>query len=265
MQPTLKQVYELIDSMASFSFSAEFDNSGIQCGDDTQSISRILLCVDCTEAVADEACEKGCDLILSHHPLIFPTIHRLWEQDGVEKILRRLIRRNTALVASHTNTDYAKSGLCEVLSQRFGLQNAEPVEPMGNDGDGYGRVGNIQPVTVKELAKFAKKALSANLVRFTGNPDRIVKRIAVLSGSGTSVLDACLLKDAECVITGDVRYSQGLAYDRQNLSIIDAGHYDTEKVILGQWQSHLQNGLNALKYDVDVVLTSAEADIFTQV
>jgi dinuclear metal center YbgI/SA1388 family protein len=265
MQPTLKQICEIIESIAPLGLCADYDNSGIQCGDYVQSIWRILLCVDCTEKVVDEAIEKHCELILSHHPLIFPTIHRLLEQDGAERTLRKLIRSNTALFASHTNTDNAKDGLCEELSRIFGLRNTEVVEPMGGYGDGYGRVGDIIEMSVEDLAKTAQKLLSATTVRFSGNPNRRVSKIAVLSGSGTSALDACLAKGAECAITGDVRYSQGIKYARENLSLIDAGHYDTEKVILGYWQSHLQNRLHALQYAVDVMIASSGEDIFSQV
>ncbi len=265
MQPTLKQINELMEEIAPLRLSAEFDNSGLQCGDWTQPVSRILLCVDCTEQVAEEAAALGCNLILSHHPLIFNPIRRLCEQDTLERILRNLIRNDIALLSSHTNTDYAKDGLCEVLSTIFGLENTEVVEPIGLNGDGYGRVGCIPETTVELLAIAAKSKLNATSVRYTGSGDKRITRLAVLSGSGTSALDACLATGAQCVITGDVRYSQGIEFARRELSIIDAGHYDTEKVILLPWFNHLQNRLYTLEYQVDLMISSTGADIFSQV
>lgn len=265
MQPTLKAINEILEETAPLHLSADFDNSGLQCGDWTQRVCRILLCVDCTEQVADEAIANKCDLILSHHPLILPNIRRLCEQDALQRILRKLIRNDIALIASHTNTDFAKTGLCDVLANLFDLKNAQVVEPIGFDGDGYGRIGDVQPVTVEQLAKDAKSKLSATTVRFTGDGSKTITRLAVLSGSGTSALDACVQKGAQCVITGDVKYSQGLIYQRVDLSIIDAGHYDTEKVILFPWQNHLQSRLDTLQYQVDLMVSSVGADIFSQV
>ncbi len=265
MQPTLKEINELLEETAPLALAADFDNSGLQCGDWTQRISRILLCVDCTEQIADEAIKNKCDLILSHHPLILPSISGLCEQDAVQRILRKLIRNDIALVASHTNTDVAKNGLCDVLAKLFDLKNTQVVEPIGTDGDGYGRIGDIKPVTLERLAKDAKEKLSATSVRFTGDGCKTITKLAVLSGSGTSALDACLQKGAQCVVTGDVKYSQGLVYQRVDLSIIDAGHYDTEKVILLPWQNHLQSRLDTLQYQVDLIVSSVGADIFSQV
>ena len=265
MQPTLRTIDDLMQQIAPLNLSAEFDNSGLQCGDWTQPISRILLCVDCTEQVADEAAALGCNLIIAHHPLLFTPLRRVCEQDGLERILRKLIRSDIALLASHTNTDYAKDGLCEVLSGLFGIVDAEVAEPVGVGGDGYGRVGNIPETSVEQLAIAAKRILSATSVRYTGSGDRRITRLAVLSGSGTSALGACLSLGAQCAITGDVRYSQGVEYARKELSIIDAGHYDTEKVILLVWLNHLQNRLHTLEYHVDLMISSAGADIFSQV
>ncbi len=265
MQPTLEQICAVMEEIAPLALSAEFDNSGLQCGDLAQPVSRILLCVDCTEDVVEEAKQKGCELILSHHPLIFPSVNQLCEQDGQTRILRKLIRYDIALVAAHTNMDFVRGGLCDVLANIFGIKDAEVVEPVGDAGDGYGRVGTIEKMTVDDLAKVAKRTLCATTVRYTGDGQREITRLVVLSGSGTSALDASLKKGAQCAITGDVKYSQGLSYHRMGLSVIDAGHYDTEKVILQPWQNYLQNRLFALEYQVDLMITSMGADIFTQV
>ncbi len=265
MHPSLEQICTVLEEIAPKALCADFDNSGLQCGDLAQGISRILLCVDCTQGVAEQAKAYGCELILSHHPLIFPSIKNLCEQEGVGRILRMLIRNNTALVAAHTNMDFVRGGLCDILADIFKLTDPQVIEPVGDKGDGYGRIGAVEPVTVYELAQFAKQALCATTVRYTGGGNRSVERLAVLSGRGASALDAALEKGAQCAITGDVKYSEGLTYCRQGLSLIDAGHYDTEKVILQPWRNYLQNKLNALQYKVDLMITSMGADVFTQV
>lgn len=265
MRPTLEQVYRVLDSMAPFALAAGFDNSGLLCGDWEMKVSRILLCVDCTKEVAQEAIDQGCDLIVSHHPLIFPSINRIIEQDGVGHILRMLILGNIGLVAMHTNADFARGGLCDALATMFNLREPLTVEPQNESGDGYGRMGTVAPVTVAALAALCKRKLEANTVRYSGSGDRVVQRVAVLSGSGSSAFEAALAVGAQCVITGDVKYSSAMEINRKGLSVIDAGHYDTEKVILLPWRNHLQKRFYALQYEVDLNITTAGADIFTQV
>jgi dinuclear metal center YbgI/SA1388 family protein len=265
MRATLAEILNVHEEMAPLSLSADYDNSGLQCGDLSSPVSRILLCLDCSMAVVEEAKDRGCEMILSHHPLIFPAIRSLCAQDGVGAILRELVRSDIALVSMHTNLDVAKNGVSDALAQVFGVGDGDIVEPAGGGDIGYGRVGDIEPIALARLAAFAKQALSAQTVRFIGQGDRVITRLAVLCGSGSAAFDAARTLGAQCAITGDVKYGAGWEAHLKNLAVIDAGHYDTEKVIFIPWQTHLQKRLNALKYDVDLMITSKGADIFTRV
>ncbi|MBQ9989079.1 MAG: Nif3-like dinuclear metal center hexameric protein [Clostridia bacterium] len=257
---TVKTVYECLDKIAPYALSESYDNSGLQCGDLTQTVTGILLCVDCTEAVVEEAAALGCELIVSHHPLIFPQIRSISEQDGVGRVLRQLIRKDIALISAHTNLDIVETGVCDAMADLVGLENRESIEKES----GYGRVGDIEPTTVYELAKKCAAVFEGNNVRFTGEGDRVVSRIALASGSGTGCAENALALGAQCLITGDVKYSQGFDFLRKGLSMIDAGHYDTEKVILPRLCNRLQTELAGVKWNVKLLITSKGKDVFTK-
>ena len=260
---TLSELNALIEQMAPSALCASLDNSGLQVGDLAQEITRILLCVDCTEAVVDEAIAGGFDCILSHHPWIFPSVSQLCEQQPHQRVLRKLIRHGIALIAAHTNLDAAPGGVCETLGQAMGLLDMQPVQ--AEDGGDFGRIGAIAPCTLRELAQRAKRVLDATCVRVAGDLDARIARLCVASGSGTSCMEDALQKGAQCIVTGDVRYHTALSYAARGLCIIDAGHYDTEKIVLPVWQSRLQTRFHALQYSVDLCVASSGADVFVQI
>lgn len=260
---TLSELQAVIEQMAPSELCASFDNSGLQVGDLSQKITRILLCVDCTEAVADEAIAGGFDCVLSHHPWIFPSVSRLCEQDAHQRVLRKLIRHDIALFAAHTNLDAAPDGVCETLARAMGIREMQPVQ--ADDGGDFGRIGAIAPCTLRELAQTAGRVLDATCVRVAGDLDTRITRLCVASGSGSSCMEDALQKGAQCIVTGDVRYHTALSYAARGLCIIDAGHYDTEKIVLPVWQSRLQTRFHALQYNVDLCVASSGADVFVQV
>ena len=133
----LTELMRYLDEFAPFALASGWDNSGLQIGDFSVPITGILLCVDCTDAVVQEAVEKRCELILSHHPLLFHPPKQIVEQFGSQRVMRRLIRHNIALVSTHTNLDYVEKGLCLAMAKTLGLSDIQPVIGPGEEDAGY--------------------------------------------------------------------------------------------------------------------------------
>lgn len=263
---SLTEILRLLDEFASFSLANERDNSGLQTGDFARPITRILLCVDCTEAVVEEAAEKGCELILSHHPLLYHPLKQVVEQYGQQRVVRRLIRHNIALISTHTNLDFAEQGLCLAMAQKLGLQDVQPVIGSEEEDAGYGRWGRVEPQPLKVLAQNAKRAFSATTVKYAGDPDTPVRTVMVASGSGLHVvLHRAMQWGCDAVVTADVAYNEALEAVAGGVCVVDAGHFDTEKSCCEIWTQTLQSRFDALQYSVRLYTAHTSTDVFKQV
>lgn len=125
----LKELLDLFENFAPGSLQESYDNSGLQLGSPTQEVTRGLICLDVTPSVITEAIEKGCDLVISHHPLIFNGLKRLTGQHYTERVIIEAIRNNIAIVSMHTNLDNVKKGVNYLLGSKMGLKNLEVLLP----------------------------------------------------------------------------------------------------------------------------------------
>lgn len=258
-----RSVIDIMEEIAPQELMMDFDNSGLQCGDVDMEVQGILLALDCTDAVVDEALRLGANVIITHHPLIFHPIKKVDKSNRVGRLLLRLIENRIGLFAAHTNLDIADGGICDELAGMFGMTGVEKVD-MTTEQDGYARVGDIVPRTVAELAADAKEKLNAKYVRYTGDSGRVVSRLCVASGSGSSCFGKALEMGAECVISGDIKHDVALDFPAMGLDIIDAGHFATENIILPRLLRHLQSGLDSIKY-ITVQIAETSVDAFTSV
>ena len=147
---TVQQIYEEMQRIAPLALAESWDNPGllVDCGG---KVSRVLVTLDITPEVVEEAARKGCGLIVSHHPVIFSPLKKLSGQD----VAFQLVKNGISAICMHTNLDAAEGGVNEVLAGIFGMREMEAF------AEGCGRVGSIEPVTVPELAKKAQKELAS--------------------------------------------------------------------------------------------------------
>ena len=266
---TLEAFVTLMEGIAPLALQEDFDHSGLQCGEMHQEIHTILLALDCTEAVVQEAIAKGAQLIVTHHPLLFHPIQDLTDQGYVQRILRKLVRHNIALFAAHTNLDNVDGGVCDALAHVFALENTEKILDSGmlfcGKPQGYGRIGDIPPVALRDFAAQAKQKLQAARVAFVGDPGRIISRLAVASGSGGVCFAQAAAMGADCILSAEIKHSVALEFAAQGVCLVDAGHYATEKVVLPVLQERLQSALIALQYTVSVLRADADRDVFAGV
>lgn len=244
---TLLDLRNVLDQKAPFSTALSFDNAGIVYGDPSREIRKVLLALDVTNAVIDEAETTGADLILSHHPAVFHAQKTFAPDDRIA----RLIRANIAAMAAHTNLDLAQGGVNDVLARAVGLNRIEPWT--GTDPDLIGRVGVLdRPTDLREFCTTVKKTLSANHLRFSdgGKP---VFRVALCSGSGGDQWEALVGTDVDTLLTGEAKYPHFLDAAQKGINVVEAGHFATEVIVLPV----LERWLKEADPSLEIVLSSA--------
>ena len=226
---TVFDLYSAIDQFAPFSLSMDFDNTGILVGDRHQPVSKVLLALDCTIDVVNYAKEIGAQLIITHHPVIFHPIKRVNE----DSVVYHLIRSQIAVISAHTNLDIAEGGVNDVLAQAIGLQNISGLELLDPAAQSYlGRIGTLSnPISASKFAALVKESLHALSVKFADAGNKIQK-VALCSGSGADCLASALAAGADALLTSEVKQHEYLNAAAAGISIFDAGHFDTEDIVI---------------------------------
>ncbi len=222
---TVAEIYELINSFAPFDRQESWDNSGILTGDKKSEVNSIMLCLDITKAVAIEAVKKGVSVVISHHPVIFSPLKSLDDQNPAVI----LASHGIASICMHTSFDVAKGGLNDFLIRKLNLCAVPDLAIECETG--LGRIAVLDnPCTVKELSQMVKEMLGCAFVRFN-LADKTVKKVGVISGSGSGYFKEARDKGCDALITGDVKHSDFIDAENSGFALVDAGHYYTENII----------------------------------
>ncbi|KUO74139.1 MAG: hypothetical protein APF77_11520 [Clostridia bacterium BRH_c25] len=358
----------ILDELAPKRLAESWDNVGLLVGDGKQKINKVMVCLDAPEWVVEEAVEKGVDMIILHHPLIFNGIKRVNSDTATGRKLLSLIKNNIALYCLHTNYDIAAGGLNDIFAKELGFLNSGVIEetyrekllklvvyvPSGHEdkvmnamcsaGAGYigkyssctfrtkgigtyepqegakpfigtpgslesaeefrmetivpeklmnkviremlkahpyeeaaydiyetknegrimglGRIAELEnETTLSSYAENVKTLLGADHVRFAGDSDRRIKKVALFNGSGNKFINDARFAGADVLVTGDMQYHGILDALEMGLCIIDAGHYATEKIMIKYITEYLKGKFQELKLDVEVVESSSNTEI----
>ena len=227
---TVSQLYDILNERIPAALSCEWDNDGAMCIPlPDHEIKRVLLALDITEAVVDRAIAEDYDLIVSHHPLLFHGFKHMTVDDPVARRTIKLCRAGIAAFSFHTRLDALQGGVNDVLAERLGLTD---VTPFG--GDGIGRTGTLAaPMSAEDFAALVADRLDAPAVTLAdaGKP---VARVAVLGGGGGDFMLDALAAGADAYVTGDAAHHHLVDAPERGISLIVAGHYHTEYLVLEQ-------------------------------
>lgn len=358
----------ILDTLAPRGLCESWDNVGLLVGDGKQKVKRVLVCLDVPEWVVEESVNKGVDMIVSHHPMIFNGIKKINTDNATGRKIMSLIKNNISLYCLHTNYDIVSGGLNDVFARELGFSDSVVIEetykeklfkiavyvPAGHEekvlkamcGAGAGYIGKYSSCTfrtkgigtflpqegakpyigtqgrfesaeeyrietivpeklikavVKEMLKVhpyeeaaydiyetknesramglgriaelenettlsvyandVKALLGADHIRFAGDPDKKVKKVALLNGSGNSFINCARFAGADVLISGDMQYHSILDALEMGLCVIDAGHYATEKIMIKCISEYLRSKLQELKYDADVIESDSNTEI----
>ena len=231
----IKEITDAIEQYAPLRLQEEWDNAGIQVGDPEAQVTGVLLCTDATEAVVAEAVSRGFNLVVSHHPLIFRGLKKIMGRTPVERTVAMAIKHDVTIYSAHTNMDSAWHGVSFRMADKIGMTDVEfldagHVDPYGEQDcatAGCGVIGNIEPMKATEVLARVKTAFEVGAVRYSGDGERIVTRVALCGGAGGFLLDKAVEQGAQLYVTADMRYHDFLD-NSQRIVVADIGHYESE-------------------------------------
>ncbi|MFV0396728.1 MAG: Nif3-like dinuclear metal center hexameric protein [Bacteroidales bacterium] len=239
----VKEIISLFESIAPLSLQEEYDNSGIQIGDIEKEISACLLCMDVTEEVIDEAIEKGCGMIISHHPLLFKPVKSITGASYVERCIIKAIKNEIAVYAGHTNFDKVHGGVSFLIGRKLGLTQMTPLAEEENQLDGLGVIGRLEnPISLGSFLQQVKTQLNLSTIRSSDQSERMIQRVALCGGSGSSLAKYAMAKKADLYLTADLSYHD-FYLNTPTFTVADFGHYESEYVIIDYFREIITNKL----------------------
>ena len=221
----MNDMIDVMEKIASPALAAEWDNSGLQVDAGKEEIKRILVALDITHAVIEEAKEKKVDLIITHHPLIFSPLHKVDNKTITGNYIVKLIQSGISVYSAHTNFDEAEGGNNDYIASLLKLAK---IKKFG--GNSMGRMGELfVKMSFEDVCSYVKDSLKLESMNIVGSPSAGIKKVGICSGSGGGMIDEAFDSGCELYITGDIKYHDALYASERGICLIDAGHYGTEK------------------------------------
>lgn len=224
------QISAAIEAFAPLSLQESYDNAGLQVGLPDAEVHAVLLCLDVTEEVVREALERKCDMIVSHHPLIFRGLKSLTGADATQRLAMLALREGISIYSAHTNLDAARGGVSHEMANMLNLRNVRVLHSEGNpdDATGIGVVGDITPTPRLEFLRRVKEKFGVASLRYGQQwPGIVVRRVALCGGSGAQFITDAIASGADLYITGDLKYHDFTSHGADIL-LADIGHYESE-------------------------------------
>ena len=265
------KIYQVVDALEHYAplpLQEGYDNAGLQVGlTEEVEVSGALLCLDVTEDVVDEAIRKGCNLIVSHHPLIFRKLARISDENYVQRTVRKAIKNDIAIVSMHTNMDAAKGGVNFKIAEKLGLRNLRffggEKEIDGVKG-GEGVIGEITDETdalhadgiaADDLVLMLRERFQAECVQCNQLLRRPIRKVALCGGAGSFLLDAAIAAGADAFITGEMHYHEFFGHE-QEIQICVIGHYQSEQFTSEIFRSIITEKCPGVKCEISEINTN---------
>ena len=248
---TVKNVFDFINSIAPFEKQCEWDNSGLIIGDPSQKIGKIGVVLDITADAIKYAAENGIDLIVSHHPVIFRAIKSVTADDPAYM----LIKSNISAICTHTSLDIAKGGVNDALADALGFEGAVPLSDSGETE--MIRICNTDEMNADTLAKLVAKKLSTCVTVADGN--KPITKVALCGGAGGDFLFDVAASGCDAFITGEAKHHEFLAAKELGLTLIAAGHFETENPVVDVLANRIKNNFDC---EIQIIPQSSPAKYF---
>ena len=265
------KIYQVVDALEHYAplpLQEGYDNAGLQVGlTEAVEVSGALLCLDVTEAVVDESIRKGCNLIVSHHPLIFRKLARISDENYVQRTVRKAIKNDITIVSMHTNMDAAKGGVNFKIAEKLGLRNLRffggEKEIDGVKG-GEGVIGEITDETdtlhadgiaADDLVLMLRERFQAECVQCNQLLRRPIRKVALCGGAGSFLLDAAIAAGADAFITGEMHYHEFFGHE-QEIQICVIGHYQSEQFTSEIFRSIITEKCPGVKCEISEINTN---------
>jgi len=230
----LKDILAYVGQFAPWELAEPWDNVGLMVGNPDQEATGLLIALDPTLQVIEEAILKKANIILTHHPLIFHPLKSINTATSLGQFLKKALVHDIAVVSCHTNLDIISDGVSDALARALYLRNTRPLTLTGNRPDqGFGKIGNLpKPMQGESFIHFVAQRLKLQAMIIAGPQPETVSTIAVCGGSGSDLAEAALQAGANVYITAELKHSVARWAEDNGLCIIDAGHFATENIII---------------------------------
>lgn len=261
---SLNEIVDSIESLWPLSGAEEWDAPGVISGSGTAQVSRVLLTVDVTEEVINEAIDGEFDLVIAHHPLLMRGVKTLAEETSKGAILAKAIRNGVAIYAAHTNADIVATGVSACLAARLGLTDLTPLVPTNSPSVGHGRLGFLaSSLTLGEFARGIARSIPATAtgIRVAGNFEQSVSKIAVCGGAGDSFISDAYQSGADVYVTSDLRHHpvqeimETAKAQGRKFAVIDISHWAAEWLWLEQASTEIHDRFASLQVVVSEIRT----------
>ena len=263
MVPTVTDLLNLLESVSPASLAEPWDNPGLQVGIPSQKIQTIFTSLDPTPRALQRALDAHAQILLTHHPLIFKPISQINSEFFPGDVIFRAIKKDVSVVCAHTNLDASMAGINDILSDLLGLVNVAVLkEDAGMEGSvGLGRIGDLEkPLPLNLVLQEISRTFHLQHMKVAGETDAAIKRLAVVGGSGGSLLAEAYRKGADLFLTGDVTHHVALEAESLGMVLVDGGHFALENAAFRAFGVHLQELLAARSWDVSVKIDEEGAD-----
>ena len=228
---TVKDILNCITEVAPLHWQESYDNAGLQVGDLNAEALKALICLDITEEIVDEAIAKNCNVIVSHHPLIFRGLKHLTPQTYIERAVMKAIKHDIAMISMHTNLDNSYLGVSRMLAEKLGLKNLQLLQPSVAEPEvcGAGMIGELEtPMEELDFLGSVARTINSPCLRHSALTGRKIKKVALCGGSGSPFMSDALKNHADAYLTADIKYHDFFVPEG-NILLVDGGHFETEQ------------------------------------
>lgn len=250
---TANDIKRVIEDFATPSLAEDFDNVGLLFGHGEQPVKKVLLSLDVDEGISREAKEKGADMIVSHHPVIFNPVKSITDATSDGRMLLTLAENSIAVLSAHTNMDKAAGGLNDLMVKKLGLKASSV------DFSGCIRICDADE-SLGSLAEKLKNEYRAPVIRCTGDKERKIKRVGLCTGGGRSMIYDAINAGCDCYISGDLSYSDIRTLVHSGVDFIEIGHYYSERCVTEIFERIIKNA-----YPEISTIISEELDVFLNI
>lgn len=264
--PTVGEMVDALDRRYPRAWAESWDRVGLVLGDFDTPVTTVLCVVDCVPETVDEALAAGADLIVAHHPLLLKPVSSIAPDTYKGRIIHRLIRAGVALYAAHTNADTAVPGVSDALAARFGLTGLRPLVPATGPaeggGRGIGRIGTLPAaLSLADLTARAARVLppTAAGVRAAGDPERVIRTLAVCGGAGDSFLTDAAAAGVDAYLCADLRHHPaGEHLAAGGPALLDVAHWASER----PWLDEVAGWLRG-QFPIEAIVSDLDTDPWT--
>lgn len=255
----IKEVIDALEHFAPLPLQESFDNAGLQVGLTEADISGALLCLDVTERVVDEAVATRCNLIVSHHPLIFHPLKKITGENEVQRAVAKAIVNGITILSLHTNMDNAQGGVNYKIADKMQLSDVDFFTPTREVEDvlgGSGVIGTLsEPMAADEFVLMLKKVFCVECAQCNELLRRKIRRVAICGGAGAFALDDAIRAGADAFVTGEMRYHEFFGHN-QEIQIAAIGHYQSEQYTTEIFKTIIEERCHGVKCHITDINTN---------